>query len=185
MHAHHRSILENAAQLRAWHLRIHATLEAGDGAAHYAACRAFQSNFDRLAFPGGLQQGLQKLKQHDHDAIESAVRFLEADPHYFRSGYLKERLLHTLKRVPLRIEQQDRLAQCINRSVLGGSRRVFAAYARLAGVVHPPDLLVIMEAHRNAENPEVRRRAAQVLRVIRSRAAENRAVGRRGSPPDR
>src|SRR5215510_12924186 len=60
------------------------------------ACQQFHSSYDQLAFPGGLEHQLNSLKQEDAQAVEMAVRFLEADPWFFRSGYIKEELLRSL-----------------------------------------------------------------------------------------
>src|SRR5437868_5972807 len=49
-----------------------------------------------LAFPGGLGHELRLLENGDLRAIELAVCFLEADPWFFRSGYIKADLIKQL-----------------------------------------------------------------------------------------
>jgi hypothetical protein len=65
-------------------------------AAYSEACATFHSFYDQLAFPGGLERGLELLKAHDPSTIETAVSFLEADPWFHRSGFIKADLLRLL-----------------------------------------------------------------------------------------
>ncbi len=66
-----------------------------------AACNNFWDQYNKLAFPGGLQEGLAALKNNEPAAIEAAIEFLTIDPYYHRSGYNKKAILHLLKNVPL------------------------------------------------------------------------------------
>jgi hypothetical protein len=82
-------------------------------AAWREAAQTFHASYDRLAFPGGLAREFELLKLGDLQAIELAVRYLEANPRYFRSGYHKADFLKFLKRHPLSDEQCDRLRKVI------------------------------------------------------------------------
>jgi hypothetical protein len=137
----------------------------------YASARsAFLGLYDHLAFPGGLAQKLQALTEQHPEAVEDAICFLEVDPWFFGSGYIKERILHNLKRCSMTETQHERLMQCILRSIDGGSRRVFASYARVAGA-HPSNALrMAVESRLASADPEVKRRAWHVMAVIRSRS---------------
>lgn len=144
---------------------------------NYVSARdSFLGRYDQLAFPGGLAKRLEELERQDPEAVEDAICFLEVDPWFFRSGYIKERILHLLKRCHLTARQRERLQQCIVRSVEGGSRRVFARYARLGGVHASNALMTAIESRLDSADPEVRRRASHVLAVIRSRIAANNAA---------
>src|SRR5437016_2026590 len=59
-------------------------------------CRRYSEVYERLAFPGGLEAGLARLSQGDSEAFELAVQFLEVNPWFYRSGYIKERLIQRI-----------------------------------------------------------------------------------------
>ncbi len=99
---------------------------------HVRAAERFKNEFDALAFPGGLTAGLQRLKAFDPQTVSVAIRYLEADPWYFRSGYVKEEILDRLKHADLSPDQRRRLAALVVRSITSGAGRVFKHYARLA-----------------------------------------------------
>lgn len=156
-----------AAQIRALKERIHRTFARDPhGPEHDAACDELHRRYDGLAFPGGLERGLALLRDADRDVIETWVRFLESDPRFFRSGYTKEKALRRLKHVALTRSQVRRLAQLVVRSVDGGGRREFHAYARLSGVLHAPSIPGAMRMRVDSVDPEVRRRAKDVLDIV-------------------
>ena len=129
--------LANAARLRALHAAIHETLKRRkeNPAAWEDACRQFFSEYDKLAFPGGLTHALSRLKTDDPTVIEQAVRFLEADPCYFRSGYNKVDIIRQLCRKPISSEQKKQLQQVVLQQIRGRDSREFRAYCRLAKAV--------------------------------------------------
>lgn len=73
-------------------------------------CVEFRQKYDELHFPGGDTM-LSAVRQQDPVAVETAVRFLLADPYYFRSGYLKQYLWQWLARIPLSQPQRTKLEQ--------------------------------------------------------------------------
>jgi hypothetical protein len=100
------------------------------------ACRRFHSSYDELAFPGGLSNAMSMLPAKNPTTIEVAVRFLESDPWFFRSGYIKAELMKHLRRVPLSEDQRIRLQQVILARVREAkNRRELRWYCRLARVV--------------------------------------------------
>jgi hypothetical protein len=104
------------------------------------ACRRFHDEYDQLAFPGGITEGMRRLAAHDPGAIESAVVFLEVDPFFFRSGYIKEDLLERIRWVPLDPDQKRRLQQVILARVRDPrARREFRRYCRLAPFITDPE----------------------------------------------
>ena len=66
---------------------------------------------------------LAAVGQGDPDAVGEALLFLESDPYCFRSGYIKKKLCHALKKSPLDREKRARIrnyvlhAVCIQRPV--------------------------------------------------------------------
>jgi hypothetical protein len=49
-------------------------------AAWREAAQTFNADYDRLAFSGGLAREFERLRNGDLEAIELAVRYLEANP---------------------------------------------------------------------------------------------------------
>src|ERR1051325_11588206 len=142
------SIESNAAKLRELNDAIHATVkDRNKSPAHEEkwseACRQFHSSYDQLAFPRGLGYSMQQLAKKDAETIEYAVQFLEADPMFFRSGYIKEEILEHLSRNPLNDDQKQRLRKVILERVRDtGTRREFRRYCRLAPIVSDADFEV-------------------------------------------
>jgi hypothetical protein len=96
------------------------------------ACQEFHSSFDALAFPGGLTSAMSLLTKNDGGGIEAVVQFLEADPFFFRSGYLKAEMIKHLRRAPLNDDQKKRLQRVILARIHEKTRREFRWYCRLA-----------------------------------------------------
>jgi hypothetical protein len=157
------SIAENARRLRELYSCTHC-----DGPEYHAACAAFHAQYDSLAFPGGLADGLRKLRACDRSTVETVIDFLEEDPRFFRSGYIKETMLRRLKACPLLDRQKRRLVRLVIRSMDGGGRREFQGYSRLAPVVLSDGLLESVRVRLTSNDAEVARRAALILRVLKS-----------------
>jgi hypothetical protein len=80
------------------------------------------------------------LQLDDPEAIEGALRYLEADPWEFRSGYLKGRLLHHLAGRELDEHQRLRLRPVLLHYCDVGPRWEFPKACRLARRVPIPGL---------------------------------------------
>ena len=132
------------------------------------ACERFHSSFNQLAFPGGLEQELESLRRGEQQAIEMAVRFLEADPWFFRSGYIKEELLRMLRRVELSEQQQERLRAVVLDRIRSGSGREFRQYCRLARHLVNPEFCELVSRVVDSSNAGISRRATMVKRAIES-----------------
>lgn len=160
-------IFENAARLRALYAEIERTFsEEPHGPAHTAACAAYHRDYEALAFPGGLEHFRKRLKRMEPPAIEEAIEFLEADPWFNCSGYLKEEIVRRLKRVPLTEKQRNRLAGVIRRSVTVGTRRTARHLARLAPIADSPSFRKGVESLANSSD-EAQRRARHIEDVLR------------------
>lgn len=138
------------------------------GDAHHAATNDFHRQYYTLAFPGGLWEMMEKLKDGDTDAIEVSIQYLEAKPRCFRSGYIAEEILHKLKHVTLTDDQVSRLVKLIVDSIGAGPHRVFMRYTRLARVLGDPRIRAAADKLIDDQNPETRRRVQHVLQVITS-----------------
>ena len=165
-------IQHNARELGELHAAIHRTFRARSASkAHLAAwkqaCEAFHSNYDRLAFPGGLTRAYDRLKQRDEGMVESVIAFLEGDPYFFRSGYVKADLLRALSKLPLDQGHRARLRQVILERVKGPARREFRRYCNLAPYVSTPGFEHELQTLEDSTDPVVARQAAWVLAALR------------------
>ena len=133
-----------------------------------AACERFHSSFDRLAFPGGLERELDLLKRGDVQAVEMAVRFLEVDPWFFRSGYIKEEILLALRKVTLTDDQRERLREVIMDRINKGSGREFRRYCRLAKNLVNADFVTKVGRAMTSDDANASRRAGWVMHVLQS-----------------
>ncbi len=144
------------------------------GPRHIAAVNVFKQNYDSLAFPGGLKRGLADLKLGQAEAVEHAVRFMESDPLFNQSGYIKEEIIRRLKHVPLTPIQRGRLARVVLRSFSGGwqmPRKV----ARIAPRVDSPAFRkAVSVAAVNLSISEERIHANLVLHVLVIQPASRR-----------
>ena len=76
-------------------------------------------------------QNLALVRRGDRDALESALAFLEADAHFYRSGYLKEKVLHAIKRAPWERNDEVHLMEIVLRAIEGRHKREIKYYSRL------------------------------------------------------
>lgn len=99
------------------------------------ACAAWTGQYDQLAFPGGLAAHMEQLEAGNPLAGEMAIRYLESDPRYFRSGYHKADMLKLLRTARFDAEQRKRLQAVILSRVRGKPVREFRWYAKLAPAI--------------------------------------------------
>ncbi len=169
--APHIDIAMNAAELRALHGAIWSAFarrarSLADRAEWESACLRFRASYDRLAFPGGLTAAMKRLAEGDATAIEASIRFLEADPWFFRSGYIKAEILRRIRQAELEPQQVERLRLVILDRVAGRDTREFRWYCRLARVIANPEFRAKIERLRSSPVPPIARRAGWVATQI-------------------
>jgi hypothetical protein len=118
------------------------------------------------AYPPGFWEHVELLKRGDVRGLESVIRFLEADPWFFRSGYTKEELIRYIKRVPLSPSDKARLQQVVLAVIQGGDRQEFRRYCSLAKEIDTPDFRERVTSLLDSEDAGVRRRAQCVLAAL-------------------
>jgi hypothetical protein len=176
--AHGRALADLKARARAAEqarLALHATAKGRvrGRAETYAACDRAAAVFHAAlaaAYPPGFWAAVgengEELGRGDPAATELAVLFLEADPWFFRSGYVKADLIRRLKRLALSPSIAERLRQVVLAAVDGRDRREFRHYCRLARRVATPELVAALAERRGSPDPGVRRRSAWVLAAL-------------------
>ena len=173
------SLETNAARLRDLHAAIQqsfrARTESAEADARWRdACALFHREYDALAFPGGLAAGLARLRALEPEAIETTIHFLEVDPYFFRSGYIKADLLRHLKRAPLTKSQEQRLRNVILARLSGPGRRELRAYCRLAARLVNSNFDKDLRALEASQDARVARHARWALAAVSSSRAQVR-----------
>jgi hypothetical protein len=162
---------EHAQALREMNEEIQSTFKLRDRSPDHRsawskACERFHRTYDQLAFPGGLSDGLRRLSEADASVVDTAITFLEVDPWFFRSGYIKTDLIRYLKRTPLTDSQLERLRSVVLARIAGPDRREFRSYAQLASHLSTPEFERAVRDATTSDDSGVARRARWVLQAL-------------------
>ena len=163
-------ILENAAKIQKLYDTIELTAKNKKTAPKpwEKATEAFHTAYDALAFPGGLKHSLILLKKQDPQSIQSAIEFLQADPYFHRSGYIKEKVASALKQISLSSEQIEELQAVMLAAIEIEGRREFLEYCRLARKLS--DKQFIQQLEKRIKEPSsagALQRASQMMQIIK------------------
>lgn len=116
------------------------------------------------AYPPGFDDDFEKLRSHiDLKALETAVAFLEADPFFFRSGYIKQKLLRWVRGYQLTPEYIARLQHVILTVVDSHYCREFGEYRKLAHKIDNANLRLGLQSRIDSEDPNICKRAHWIL----------------------
>ena len=137
------------------------------------ACQAFHDEFLLRSFPGGYD-AIASIREGDGTAIETALQFLEVDPWFFRSGYIKADVARALANAPLDEEQKARVRNVVLRKVSGHPVREFRRYCHLAASVADAPFVRQVEALAALPEAATARQARWVLLAV-----ERVGMGRR------
>ena len=86
------------------------------------------------------QTFLTALSSGENDAKEYAIKFLESDPYYYRSGYIKSKLLVRLKNIKLTAYEIKRLQKVICNAIVSRQPKCeFKYYAGLLKNIGTPE----------------------------------------------
>ena len=131
------------------------------------AIHGFDAALER-AYPQGFWEAYPRLTSGDPDSIEVAIAFLEDDPWFFRTGYVKGGLIRALKKLCLTKPQAERLREVVVRTVDAGDRPRFREFCHLARKVVAPSLEEAMVIRLASLDRGVARRARWVLDACRA-----------------
>ncbi len=83
-------IKSEAEKMQSLHEAIHATfLDRGkDSTTWHDACEAFHSYVSEIDLI--IERAYEETEYSDEELLEFVISFLEVDPVFFRSGYIKE-----------------------------------------------------------------------------------------------
>ncbi len=124
------------------------------------------------AYPNSFWENYERLRSGDPTGLENAVSFLEADPWFFGTGYVKTKLMRFIKPAMLTPEYKKRLQQVVLAVVDKRDERDFREYCRFACKVDAPELRGQLSQRLTSRNPDtspnfdVRRRARWVLEAL-------------------
>lgn len=118
------------------------------------------------AYPPGFAEDFARLKQGDKTGLETAIRFLEADPFFFGTGYVKKKLIRFIKPPMLSSADAARLRNVVISMVDKRHDREFRAFCRLARKVDAPELRTELTRRLESDERDVRRRARWVLEAL-------------------
>ena len=141
--------LELAMQADSQHYR----LRYQPGVEHVGIYRIFSIWPDRL----------KEIVEVDGEWRENGVRFLEANPRYFRSGYDKAQLLRHLKRAKLSVEHKKRLGKILLAAVQSNHGVEFRQYCQLAARVVSTEVMTALMRLAKSDDAATSRRARWML----------------------
>ena len=146
-------IAEEGARLGELHAEVHRTFLQRDRDAESRldwerACDAFHSYGSRM--DSYIERACKQSRYSDRKLLEFVVCFLEVDPWFFRSGYLKQIFLTRLKRSDLDEATQGRLRRVLLDIVDRRGTREFKHYCRLAAVIADESLVSALEGQGRA-----------------------------------
>ena len=162
-----RKVIESeAAVIDRLHQRIHSTYEAKnkDLEAWKKACSTFHSYVSTL--DPLIEQVYEKSALDDDELIEFSITFLELNPMFFRSGYVKEEILRKLKRSALSEKQNERLRAVLLDAVNNRGTREFRRYCRLLPKISSPKLVSALETTNKYGEGAQKNRAAVMLGYV-------------------
>lgn len=124
------------------------------------AARAHLQKASQAAGTSEFWDDYARLELGDFSGIESAITILEADPMYFRSGYLKAKLIGYIIRAPLTENHEARLRVIALNVVDRRNTYEFRRVCRLARKVDHPELRNGLKRRMASRDPGICRRAA-------------------------
>ena len=158
-----------AATLHALHQQVHASVAARDKSetgmrAWAKAVRAFHS------YESGMESLVNRSCSpdllHYTDVSEFALCFLEVDPMFFRSGFIKQEILRRIDRAPLDDAQMERLQAVILDAVKNRGTREYRCYCRVAARLKMPELAAKVQTLCSSDTPAVRSRAVLMMAYL-------------------
>lgn len=146
-------------------LRDRSNLEDPGTKAWLAALDQFGAAMTNV-YHGSLRSYYAGAIEADAMASEDLLAFLEADPYFFGSGYMKEKALTLLKRRNLKPSFQRRLIDVIVDATRRPQRREFLYYCRAARQIGSEELRDVLRTVQQGGQPSERRKANLILAAL-------------------
>jgi hypothetical protein len=161
-------ITSESEKLRSLHEAIHETVKFRDRSpsaneAWQRACEDFHSYESRLS--PYLERVSGDSDYKDQETIEFVISFLELDPRFFHSGYIKEEMLRKIGRAELNSKQIMRLRVVLLDAIQRRGGREFRRYCRVAAQIGHDDFLAELRSL-SSEGDSAGSRAKMMLRYV-------------------
>lgn len=115
-----------------------------------------------------------KDKLDDQEAIEFSLVFLEKDPKFFRSGYIKEEILTRIKRSELSDKQHRRLLAILLDAINRRGSKEFKYYCRVAGFIADLEFIQTLNHIAATSSGDRKGRAKRMLMTIEHSKTHNK-----------
>jgi hypothetical protein len=119
--------------------------------------------YDRLDVDSWVVDLLGRLSRGDSGAVSEALRFLEHDPYFFRSGYARERIARRLASIALSDAEKARARLIVSSTVDGRRHCPQPGAGKLAGAVADNALRRELRARLHHRDHAVVRRALRMV----------------------
>lgn len=126
------------------------------------------------AYPADFAETLDLARAGDAQALDRLLDFLEADPMFFRSGYVKAQVARIAKTAILTPRQLQRVERIVLNLVDRRASQEFRHYCRLAFRVDSAALRAALREKSEVVDLKVARRAAWMLAYLEMRQPEPR-----------
>ena len=148
------------------HSQIHETFKNRDKdlTSWKNACEEFHSYSSRM--DQMLERVYLEQIYSDKELQEFIITFLELDPMFFRSGYIKEEMLRKIKKSPISVKQKERLRLVLKDAVENRGTREFKRYCNLAIKIANPELVAYLTKVSNQGEGARKSRARLMLRYV-------------------
>lgn len=145
---------------------IHKTLKnrSKDRETWSRACKKFHTHVSAMS--EFVNRIYKDHKIQDEETLEFCITFLEVDPFFFRSGYIKEEILTKIKRSDLSEKQIFRLRTILINAVEFRGSKEFKYYCRLAGFIANNELIDQLQQMTKKAESTKRYRAKKMLTTI-------------------
>lgn len=115
------------------------------------------------AWPPDFFTQLERCRRGEKEALNDILDFIEACPHFFRSGYVLDKALRFVVRPPRSSTQDARLRQVVLKAVRLELRLPFRNIGKVARAVNSPELRSELASVASEARPTIRDRALSVL----------------------
>lgn len=129
--------------------------------------------FSGFGYPGDKfylfenEDFLAELSSGESEVKKMAVKFLEFDPYYYRSGYIKAKLLVRLKNIKLSDTEAERLRQVVCNAIVSRQpKSEFKYYARLLKNIGTPEFFRRLQNLAVPEIPYIKSRLECCLQPV-------------------